>query len=609
MKKQLFIIGCLFLLLAGCSQPAQRETVAEVSGMQLPRALIITSGLSEENPQLAQGIVVAIQSLSRAGAAVRLEPRDILFDYSELSAYNILILSTFPAYHDADRKYSLSYMSDEELHNLARFVQNGGVLISGDNVGRNYTDGTDRVIVFQHLTPENWELAACFGMTLSEKNMTGYGLQGNIPSYLQWDISRNSLSRDDNELWTLVPESVVSEDVNILGYWKRGQDSTAAVTESRYGKGKAYLLALSGMLHPGNDGGFWSEEQIDKFYNYVLDNYFKDNEIGARLNPWPAGYDVAFCVSLNAEGKKEQYERVFTMLDEKKVIPTLFVNGSVGNDIKTLLKSSGYPLASSGYAYINHTELQYPQAVEDILLNENFWGTGFRGFRFPYTHPSGWSILALGEHGYTYESSIGAENLEFFHGSIIPCNLVVTSNGFYRSTDILEIAPSYHDDYYFLEALHGDAEPDSNLLEKDIKVYRKYLGNFWQYAVKPYHGLMVYLGHPAYAGFNDSTLTSLSGLIEQVKKDNTWITTLEEVAEFRSGLGSMRFIVEKDKRSYKITIDAPANVYVKDVCLNFTEEAGNVSVSEGKARIDKQEKGSRVIFDAFGGQIVSIGLK
>lgn len=607
MKKQLLIICCLILLLVRCSPKENRDAVDANGGSQLPRVLIITSGLSEDNSQLAQGIVVAIQGFSKSGATVRLEPRDILFDFKELSAYNIIILSTFPGYHDADRKYSLSYMSDEELHNITRFVQNGGVLISGDNVGRNYTDGTDRIIVSQRLKPDNWELAACFGTIFAEKDMTGYGLQGNIAGYFQWDVSRNLLSGEDSELWTLVPDSFVSDSVKILGYWKKGQDSAAAVIQNSYGKGKSYLLALSGLLHPRNDGGFWSEEQIGAFYSYVIDSYNRDNDVRATLNPWPAGHDYAFCVSLNAEGKQENFERIFKMLDTKEVTPTVFVNGSVSKEIKSLLKASGYPLASSGYSYVNHADLQYPQAVEDILMNENSWETDFNGFRFPYTQPAGWSILALVEHDYTYESSIGADNLDFFHGSIIPYNLVVTNDGFFRSTDILEIAPSYHDDYYFLEALRYGAEPDSNLLEKDIRVYRKYLDNYWQYAVKPYQGLMVYLGHPGYVAYNDSTLTALTGLVDQVKNDNTWITTLAEVAEFRKGLGELRISEETDRKHCKIVIHAPANVNLKDVCLSFKDEIVSAAAKEGKTLVIKQDKGSRLIFDAFDGQTLSIG--
>jgi hypothetical protein len=609
MKKQVIIIISLLILLLQCSSPGKQEADEVISGAQLPRVLIITTGLSEENSKLAQGIVLSIQSLTKMGAIVRLEPRDILFDYRKLSSYNFLILSTFPGYHDADRKYSLSYMSDEELHNLALFVENGGVLISGDNVGRNYTDGTDRIMVFQHLKPENWELSNCFGVTLSEKNLTGYGLEGNITGFLQWDVSRSLFSGGGREFWTLVPETFISDNYKILGYWKKGQDSIGGLVENKYGKGKSYLLPSSGLLHPGNDGGFWSEEQISGFYGYVLDNYYRENLIRTRLNPWPFGHDYAFCVSLNAIGEKENYERVFKMLDEKKIRPTIFVNGSVGEDIRPMLKKSGYPLASSGYGYVSHTELLYPQAVEDILLNENFWSTDFRGFRFPFTNPANWSILALGEHDYSYESSIGADNLDFFHGSIIPYNLVVTNDGFYRSTDILEIAPSYHDDYYFLNSLKDGNDPDSSLLAKEILVYRKYLGNFWDYAVKPYCGLMVYLGHPAYTGFSDSTLTSLSGLIDQVLMDNTWITTLDEVAEFRKGLGMLHFYIRQDGKKQQVFIKAPENQILKDVCLNFEGRINSASAKQGKAKIINQENGSRLVFDAFDGQSLTIRME
>jgi peptidoglycan/xylan/chitin deacetylase (PgdA/CDA1 family) len=605
MKRALWIISSL-LIFAGCRMPAKHETGEGTAQAILPRVLIITSGYSEDKPQLAQGIVVAMQSFNKYGAMVRLEPRDILFDQKELAKFNILILSTFPGYHDADLKYSLSCLSDEEMHNIALFVENGGVLISGENIGRNYNDGTDRINLFQHLNPENWELSKCFGVTLTEKNMTGYSLAGNIKGYLQWDISRGLFSRDDHELWTLVPESSSAENVNVLAYWKKGQDSTGAVIEHKFGKGKSILLASSGLLHPRNDGGLCSEAQIDDFYRYIIDSYCHDNGIETVLNPWPDGYEYAFSVSLNAEGEKEDYERVFKMLEEKKVSPTLFVNGSVESETRTVIKSSGVPLASSGQNYENHAEILYPRAVENLLMNEITWETDFKGFRFPFTSLSLWSILALDEHGYSYESSIGADNLDFFYGSVVPYNLVISVNGFYKSTEIMEMAPCYHDDYYFLEALTDMQKPDSNLLEKEIEIYKKYLDNFWNHGVKPYHGLMVYLGHPGYVGYNDSTMAALSGIIDEVRKDNTWIATLDEIAAFRKGLGELQFRVYSKNNEQEIEVIGPGNVSVTDVCLKFNRKIKSYTVLKGKATV---KNASQLIFNASDGQLIKVTLE
>jgi hypothetical protein len=297
------------------------------------------------------------------------------------------------------------------------------------------------------------------------------------------------------------------------------------------------------------------------------------------------------------------------MLDAKKIRPTLFVNGSVTDEIRSIIKFSGIPLASSGHKYVSHSELSYPTAVEDILLNEISWDTDFKGFRFPFTSPSLWSILALDEHEYCYESSIGADNLDFFHGSIIPYNLVITIDGYFHSTEILEIAPSYHDDYYFLDALQDKQRPDSNVLEKEIAIYKKYLSNYWNQGVKPYNGLMVYLGHPAYVGYNDSTLTALSSLVDAVQAGNTWIATLDEVAAFRKKLGEMRFLVTKDNRDQRIEVVAPANLEIEDVCLKFKGKIKNCSFSKGKGKVISTEEGSQVIFDATNGQILTLTLE
>jgi hypothetical protein len=606
MKNSVLIVFCLFIIFVQCSSPETKNAEVNIKGTPLPRVLFITSGISDEEPLLAQGITIAIQSFNKYGAIVRLEPRDILYHFEELNKFNIVILSTFPGYHDADRKYSLSYMSDEELHNLTRFVAEGGVLISGENVGRNYPDGTDRISIFKSLTADNWELSKCYGVSLSERNMTGFGLEGKIDNYLEWDLPSGQLSKDEHELWMLVPEEIISGNNHSLGSWKNSSNTPEAFFENKYEKGTVYFIALSGFLHPKNEGGFWSENQIDSFYRYIIDNYNKSHGIRISLNPWPSGFDYAFCISLNAAGTMDQYERVFQLLNTEGIQPTIFVNGLDNIDLKNFLKKKGIPLASNGFSYNNYEDMKYPQAVDDILRNENYWDMNFQGFRFPFTNSGYWGLQALSEHGYNFESSIGANNLDFFYGSVVPYNLVISDDGFYKSTDMLEIAPTYHDDYYFLKIIQEDNSPDSIQLGKNVMGYRKYLENYWNYAVKPYKGLMVFLGHPQFVGYNDTTLSALKNIIKEVKKDPTWITTLSEVTEFRSNLVNFQFYVEENTRNQEVYIDGPDNLILKDVCLNFKGKIDKVSAKKGQVKLIESENETRIIFDAFKGQILEI---
>lgn len=601
----IFILG-LILFSIQCSSPSEKKSEPETLGSLLPRVLFITTGISDEESQLAQGIVMAIQSFNKSGATVRLEPRDILYHFKELRKFNIIILSAFPGYHDADRKYSLSYMSDEELHNLTRFVAEGGVLISGENVGRNYPDGTDRISIFQNLTPDNWELSKCYGASFSEKNMTGYSLEGKTAEDLLWEIPSDLLSGEEHELWTLVSDGMISGNYKVLGNWKNGGNSTEAIIENKYEKGFAYFLAFSGFLHPKNEGGYWSEDQIDKFYKYVIDNYNTAKGIKLSLNPWPNGYDYAFCVSLNAEGAIDQYERVFQLLDKENIQPTIFVNGLVSAEMKAFLKKKSFPLASNGFSYSYFDDLKYPQAVDDILRNENYWEMDFQGFRFPFTNPGFWGLLALDEHKYNFESSIGVNNLDFFHGSAVPYNIVIADNGYYKSTDILEIAPTYHDDYYFLKIIKDEHNPDTIQLGKKVMVYRKYLQNFWDYAVKPYRGCMVYLGHPQFVGYSDTTMTALQNIIQEVKHDNTWITTMADVAAFRKDLSSLQIYVEDDRKKQQVHIFTPDDLLMVNVCLNFAGTVKDAMVKKGEVKIVKKSGRTQLIFDAMNGQSLTI---
>jgi hypothetical protein len=596
----------MLLAFSRCSSPAPETPRKTPACRQLPRILFITTGIGDEKTQLAPGIVIAIQSFNALGATVRLEPRDILYHFDELCTYNIIILSAFNGYHDADRKNSLTYMSDEEIHNLSRFNKAGGVLISSVNIGRNYPDGTDRVNVFQTLTKDNWELATCYGVSLSERNMTGYGLAGKIPGYLDWKTPAGLLTGEEEELWTLVPDKPPAKSVRIWGNWANPYDSLPGMTMNRNDKGTTWLLAYSGFLHPINDGGFWSEEQIRQFYRLVFDTYNKDNNIRFTLNPWPDGHDVAFCASLNAEGTRQQFERIFALLDKEKIRPTVFVNGLLSSELKDFLNASGYPLASNGFSYSNYEDFGYPGAVDDILRNENFWETDFTGFRFPFTRPKFWGLLALDEHAYAFESSIGANNIDFFYGSVVPYNLVIAESGFYKSTDMLEIAPTYHDDYYFLKSIREDPAFDSLKLEQDILVYAKYLENYWNYAVKPYKGMMVFLGHPQFTGYNASTLSALGSLIKIIRRDDPWITTLDDAAGFRKKLSQTRFSAQGDQDVQRVTITAPEEVYVEKTTLNFDGMISAASAIKGKVKVLKREKGSQIVFDAFNGQVITL---
>jgi peptidoglycan/xylan/chitin deacetylase (PgdA/CDA1 family) len=608
----MYIRTLLFICLAitgiRCSSPTAEVDEQKTGARALPRVLFLTTGISEGENQPAQGVIVALQSFNRFGVPVRLETRDILYNYKKLCQYNIIILSTHEGYHDADRKYSLSYMSDEEIHNLARFVAEGGVIISGENVGRNYPDGTDRIRVLGELTPGNWELASCFGVTFTERNVAKDSIQGEVPSFFRWETNSAFLSGTGQELWSLVPGKKLSGECHVMARWTGSGETQAAMVENHYQKGLAYFLPFSAYLHPANDGGLWNEDQISSFYQYVIDRYNKLNGVRVSLNPWPSGKKNAFCVSLNAEGDPSQYERVFALLEREKIEPLVFVNGLVNKEIKSYLTGKAVDLASNGYAYSEYRQLDYPRAVDDILRNENYWEREFHGFRFPYTRPGFWGLMALDGHGYYFESSIGANNIDFFHGSVVPYNLVMANEGYYKSSQILEIAPTYHDDYYFLNTLGQELKPDSLQLDENVKVYGQYLRNYWQFAVKPYDGLMVFLGHPKYVGYSDVTLSALEELIRTVKEDDSWITTLEEAAIYRDKLSQIQFFTSDFPDGQQITLEAPEGLILSDVCLNINGKIKSASASKGKVKVQSNDTLTGLIFEATKGQVIRVSL-
>ncbi|HNW90352.1 MAG TPA: hypothetical protein PKN48_11860 [Bacteroidales bacterium] len=599
--KSILLILSFFSILISCNdKQSQKETIsASEEGYMLPRVLIITTGSNQGNGVLAEGITVAMQTFNQLGAFVTLKSRDILLDPEELSTYNIMLLLTAAGYHDADRRYSLTYMSDEELKTILNWVKKGGILVAGDNIGRNLPDATDRTSLYGIITPGNWSLGECFGVSLVEKDMKGYRIDGFITD----ELKGNFIPEFKEDIWALVVDTVNSDSAKVLANWISTEDSIPALVQNRYKKGMCFLLPTSYLLHPANAGGYWGSEQIRIFYQYVLASFYKINRCSFRLNIWPDAHRYAFCATLNSAGSLSEYKRVMNFFNTEKITPTIFVNEQPDSTIREFLKACS--LQSNGFMKLNNQTAQYYEISKNIISNEKFWNQQFAGFRFPFTKSSYLGFECLSGRKYRFDSSIGVDNLENFYGSAFPYDICISGNGLYKYTDMLEISPILNDDYFFFEKVLNGNYSDGNIV-KDAKLYQKYLMNTWEYAIKPYNGLMVYLGHPLYVGHSDSTMVPLIRLIEKVKSENTWITTMESVASYWEKLGKTRFIVNENEESSSITVRAPDSLTIKNISIATFKKPTLVEALKGSASVIDKDHATYIVFDAVNEQRITV---
>ncbi len=598
------ILSLVFVSLFACADKEIRvaNSMNEQVDLQqqLPRVLFITTGINteQEDKDLPKGVIVALHTFNTLGIPVRLEPRDVLFDYDFLMQFNLIILPTAKTYHDADRMYSLTYMTDEELNVLKKYVQNGGIILAGDNLGRNYFDGTDRILKNNRLDTDNYPLAEVFGWTMVEKNMQNYRITGNINHDLQGEL----LTATNDENWVLIPQKPLSKQVEIWAYWKNNKDSIPALTLNRFGKGYACLLPSSDFIHPVSAGGAWSVAQITSFYRSIIRSFFDD---AIQVNPWIKNYQSALALSFNTSGNsgdKSDYKRLFDFLKKEKLPATFFVNGNLNDTLTSYLLNQKPSLSSTGYEYLNFIYADYATAVNDILRNNSRWKQKFTGFRFPYTNPSFEGLVALSQHGFSYESSLSANNIEFLQGSVVPYNLVFAKKDYYQSTQILELSPTYHDDYYFLQDLREGGYAHPRDFDKDVLLLKEYLINYWQYAVRPHKGVMIYLGHPDLTAHNEQTLTVLKKLADSLRKSNVWIAGMNEIKNFRDFFNNAKLIVKRNSGKFSVEIKAPNRTKVKDFSLKLNFKPHEINIKNGGFSVVEQANSYFLIFDAFDGQ-------
>jgi len=600
MKKiKFFLLWIVLFSFGACHDTKETPQQTDANSYVLPRVLILTTGQPQGNGTLPEGVVVASQFFNRKGALVTVNTRDVLMDPEQMQQYQIIVALTSAGYHDADRDYSLTYLSDMELQIIHNWVKEGGVLIAGDNFGRNNIDGSDRTSIFGTLTKQNWPLAECFGVTLSEKDMKEYQLV----SHLSGTLSGTIISPSQESVWRLAVDSVYDSTVKVMASWQNQQEQIPALLYHPFGKGFSILLPTSYLLHPANVGGIWGIAQIEAFYEWVLKQYQSKNQISFSLNVWPNACDAAFCVTLNTEGTPQEYQRILGLLETEKITPTFFVRDELDDSIKQLIEA--YSLQSNGRYKFNSKFAPFYEINRSIIENEIEWNRRFDGFRFPFTIPGYFGYDLLSNRGYRYDSSIGVDNLQSIYGSTFPYDILISKDEIYKNTGMLEISPILYDDYQYFSQIKNPAYSETQL-QKDALLYRQYLQNMWELVIKPNNGLFVWQGQPAYSGYNDSTLSPLKLLIQKVKNENTWLTTMDDVCLYWNQLEQTYFKIKESKTEAIINISIPKGVTIRGVTLRCNKKIKSASSSVGKCDLITKKGNQYIIFDAVRDQQIKV---
>jgi hypothetical protein len=442
---------------------------------------------------------------------------------------------------------------------------------------------------------------------MSERNMEGFSLHGSLADSLNGEL----IPPLGEGSWILVPDSILSANARVLAFWENDSMEFPALVMNQYGKGLSFLLPSSYLLHPSNEGGHWSAVQIDAFCTMVLDEFYRQRPVRASFSPWPDGHPAAFAVSLNADGDIESYKRTFGLLADKNVTPTLFVNGDLDEEIRSFLKSTPHKLQSNGWRKTNMRNLTFSETVLQLEMNEQVWDQDFSGFRFPYTLNSVWGMEFLQRKGYSYESSIGIDHTLHFQGSLYPYHLPVFQGENYQVLDLIEISPVAKDDYFYFRMIQEAAAVNPTDIEEKAQLFDGYLRNFWQKNTLTSGGMMVYLGHPLFSGYNSTTIYPLGNLIDTARKQDAWITTMEDIATRWKIIDQIQISIEtlhKTQQVYAAAISMPPGMELKGATLRLLQKPKQVKALQGKARVLQQGDYWLMIFDATDGQRVSFTL-
>jgi hypothetical protein len=141
---------------------------------------------------------------------------------------------------------------------------------------------------------------------------------------------------------------------------------------------------------------------------------------------------------------------------------------------------------------------------------------------------------------------------------------------------------------------------------KDAQLYDKYLMNFYDYVVKENNGLMVFIGHPSYTGISEITLSPLRNLIDSLRQDNCWITSLEEVADFRNNLKDLSVGIEEYDNGIDIHMILTEGKSIKGLTFKLDKKPLDIEYDKGEVNLKEINGVNFLIIDAINNGVIKI---
>jgi hypothetical protein len=502
-----------------------------------PRVLFLTTG-SDGLGTLPSGANICLEVMDGLGAFTEVADKSVLLDRARLDSTRIIVAPTIAGYDDADRQFSLSFLDSASMANLDEWVRAGGILVAGENIGRNTLEGEDRAASGNLIDEAEWPLAAVFGYPMQEANLSGFRLVNDSGTNLL-QAYRPELTQPLPDAWLLVPvESAMAGGVVVQARWTDGHASYPGVTLNPYGQGWGIMVSHFLLLQPSVDGGAGDVPAITDFYRRVFALAFRGGP-EVCVNPWPGAHRSALAVTLNEAGGDSAETGIETMLARLLGVPgsgniDVFVTGRVPQPIlDNLRQERRVQLASLSFSHPYFRDLDHCRTVWEIARLEDFLRVPLAGFRFPFSNRTAAGMFTLFRRGYRYESSVFVDHAAGFVGALFPYNLPIWVKGQYcLTTDLLELSPTLEDwDYYGEGALAAGYLPAAQA--RDAQRLGARLQSVWHDLVRDRRGMMVLVLHAQYSGYSNATLEPVTQFLTDVSKSgDAWCSSLAGIADW-----------------------------------------------------------------------------